>query len=57
MGNFFKRLEIYTHVSPTAGMAGILVDIMVEVISLLGIVTKEINQSRTSELTLRVVIS
>jgi hypothetical protein len=55
MENFFQRLVIYTRVPPTAAMTGIIADIMVEVISLLGIVTKEIKQCRISELTLRIV--
>jgi hypothetical protein len=47
--NFFRRLEIYTEVAPTPDMTNIIVAIMVEVLSILGIVTKEIKQSRTSE--------
>ena len=42
------RLEKYIHFRPTAAMVDIIVKIMVEVISILGIVTKEIKQSRTS---------
>ena len=42
------RLEKYIHFRPTAAMVDIIVKIMVEVISILGIVTKEIRQSRTS---------
>ena len=49
MENFFRRLEIYTEVSPTPEMIDIIVRIMVEVLSLLGIVTKEMKQGRTSE--------
>jgi archaellum component FlaC len=45
---FFKRLEAYIKVRPTAAMRDIIVKIMVEVISILGIVTKEIRQGRTS---------
>jgi hypothetical protein len=44
---FFKRLEQYTKVRPTAAMKDIIVKIMVEVISILGIVTKEVGQGRT----------
>ena len=47
--NFFQRLVIYTEVVPTPEMADIIVKIMVEVLSILGIATKEIRQSRTSE--------
>ena len=49
MEYFFKRLEAYIKVRPTAAMTDIIVDIMVEVISILGIVTKEIQQGRTSK--------
>jgi archaellum component FlaC len=45
---FFKRLEAYIKVRPTAAMTDIVVKIMVEVISILGIVTKEIGQGRIS---------
>jgi hypothetical protein len=48
MEYFFKRLEAYIKVRPTAAMRDIIVKIMVEVISILGIVTKEIRQGRTS---------
>ena len=47
--NFFHRLVIYTEVAPTPEMTDIIVKIMVEVLSILGIATKEIRQSRTSE--------
>jgi len=48
--NFFRRLETYVEVPPTVGMTDIIVKIMVEVLSILSIVTKEIKQSRASEL-------
>ncbi len=48
--NFFRRLETYVEVTPTAGMMDIMVKIMVEVLSILSIATKEIRQSRASEL-------
>ena len=44
---FFKRLEKYIEVRPTAAMKDIIVKIMVEVLSILGIVTKEVGQGRT----------
>ncbi|KAH9015867.1 hypothetical protein EDB85DRAFT_787433 [Lactarius pseudohatsudake] len=46
---FFKRLEKYIEVRPTAAMTDIIVKIMVEVLSILGIVTKEIGQGRTKK--------
>ena len=48
MENFFQRLEIYTRVSPPREMIDMIVKIMVEVLSILGIATKEMKQSRIS---------
>jgi hypothetical protein len=48
MESFFMRLEKYIHFRPTAAMTNIIVKIMVEVISILGIATKQIRQSPTS---------
>ena len=48
MEKFFRRLEIYT-VSPTPEMIDIIVKIMVEVLSILAIATKEMKQSHASE--------
>ena len=47
--NFFHRLEIYTEVAPTPEMTDIIIKIMVEVLSILGIATKQIKESRMSE--------
>ena len=47
--NFFRRLEVYTEVSPTPEMMDMMVKIMVEILSILGIATKEIKQGRMSE--------
>ena len=57
MEYFFKRLEVYVEVRPTAAMTDIVVKIMVEVLSILGIVTKEIKQGRMSILYFPVNIS
>ncbi|KAF8261696.1 hypothetical protein EI94DRAFT_1789338 [Lactarius quietus] len=46
MEYFFKRLENYLEVRPTLAMTDIIVKIMVEVLSILEIVTKEIEQGR-----------
>ena len=54
--NFFRRLETYVELPPTAGMTDIIVKIMAEVLSILSIVTKEVKQSRTSELITDVII-
>ncbi|KAH9988272.1 hypothetical protein BJV74DRAFT_951505 [Russula compacta] len=48
--NFFRRLKTYIEVPPTAGMTDMIIKIMVEVLSILSIATKEIKQSRASEL-------
>jgi hypothetical protein len=47
---YFKRLEAYIKVRPTVAMRDIIIKIMTEVISILGIVTKEIWQGQTSML-------
>jgi hypothetical protein len=47
--NFIRRLEIYAEVLPTTGMMDIIMKVMVEVLCILAIVTKEIKQGRTSE--------
>ncbi|KAH8986452.1 hypothetical protein EDB92DRAFT_1818272 [Lactarius akahatsu] len=47
--NFFKRLESYISVRATAAMTGIIVKIMVEVLNILAIATKEIKQGRTKK--------
>ena len=49
MEMFFRRLEIYTEVPPTPEMMETIIQIMVEILSILGIATKEIKQGRTSE--------
>ena len=52
--NFFKRLESYIEVPPTNAMTEIIVKIMVEVINVFAIATKEIKQSRASVFSLRI---
>ena len=46
---FFRRLEIYTEVPLTTEMMDIIIQIMVEVLSILGIATKELKQGRLSK--------
>ena len=48
-GNFLIRLHIYTEVQFTPAMTDIIVQIMVEVLSVLALATKEIKQGRFSE--------
>jgi hypothetical protein len=45
---FFRRLEVYTELEPTAEMMNMIIEIMAEVISVLGIATKEIKRGRIS---------
>ncbi|KAF8468611.1 hypothetical protein DFH94DRAFT_847987 [Russula ochroleuca] len=44
--NFLKRLELFTKIPPTAAMTEILVKILVELLSILALVTKQIKQGR-----------
>ena len=48
--NLFKRLEIYTEVPPTDAMKELIVRIMVQVLEILAVATKEIKQRFSSEL-------
>jgi hypothetical protein len=47
--SFFQRLQIHTEVSPTTEMMDTILKIMVEVLSVLGIATREIKRGRISE--------
>jgi len=49
IAHFFRRLEIYTGITPTTAMTDIIVEIMVEVLTVLGIATKEVQCGRFSE--------
>jgi hypothetical protein len=49
IGYFFRRLEIYTGILPTIAMTDIIVEIIVRVITILGIATKEMQGGRLSE--------
>jgi hypothetical protein len=46
--SFFRRLEMYTEVPQTVEMMGTFIQIMVEVLSILGVATKETRQGRMS---------
>ena len=48
IGRFFKRLESYTERTPSEAMLDMMVEVMVEVLSVLAIMTVEIKQSRRS---------
>ncbi|KAH9969668.1 hypothetical protein BC827DRAFT_22708 [Russula dissimulans] len=47
--NFFRRIESYTDVPPTAAMLDIIIKIMIEVLSMLAVATKEIKQGRAKK--------
>ena len=47
--HFISRLNIYTTVSATGPMAEIIVKIMMELLNILALVTKQINQNRPSK--------
>ena len=49
MGFFFKRLETYTEVTPTAPMTDIITEIRVQVLTIFEIATKEIRRGSASE--------
>jgi hypothetical protein len=52
---FFRRLEIYTILTPTAVMTDLIVEIMVEVLTILALVTEEMKRGTLSELISHVV--
>ena len=47
--HFLNRLEIYTKISPTEAMVQIIVKILVELLSTLALVTKQIRQKQSSK--------
>ena len=47
--SFFRRLETYTEVPTTEAMKNTIMKIMIEVLGIFAIVTKEIKQGRASE--------
>ena len=48
LGWFFARLETYTNVSPTTAMTDIITQILVEVLKIFGIATKELKRGSAS---------
>ncbi|KAN0141688.1 hypothetical protein V8E53_000150 [Lactarius tabidus] len=55
MRNFFMRLEKYIAIRPTPAMTEVIVQVMVEVISILGIATKEIKEWKIKKFSKRLV--
>ena len=50
--HFFRRLEIYTVLTPTVAMTDMAVEIMAEVLTILAIATKEVKRGPLSGLIL-----
>ena len=46
---FLSRLKIYTQIQPTLAMTEMIVKIMVELLAVLALATKQINQGRMSK--------
>ena len=49
IGNFLKRLRIYTDVPMSSSMTEIIIKIMVELLSVFSLATKQIKQGRFSK--------
>ena len=49
LGSFLKRMEIYTTIPPTPIMTEVVVKIMVEMLSVIALASKQIKQGRLSE--------
>jgi hypothetical protein len=47
--NFLKRLEIYTTIPPTPIMTDMIIKIMLELLSVFALATKQVKQGRFSE--------
>ena len=46
--NFISRLKVYTEIDPTPAMIETMIKIMVEILAVLALATKRINQGRLS---------
>ena len=49
LANFLRRLEVYTMIPLTPVMTDIIVKIMIEILSVLSLATKQIKEGRFSE--------
>jgi hypothetical protein len=49
METFLRRFEIYTKITPTVAMTEMVVKILVELLSILALVTKQIKEGKSSE--------
>ena len=55
--HFLNRLEIYTKIPPTVSMTEIIIKILVELLSILALATKQLQQGKLSELVLAEISS
>jgi len=46
--NFLSRLKVYTETKPTPAMTGTMIKILVEMLAVLALATKQISQGRLS---------
>lgn len=49
LGNFLKRLDIYTNIPPSPIMTDIIIKIMLELLRVLALATKQVRQGRFSK--------
>jgi hypothetical protein len=49
LGNFLKRLDIYTNIPPSPIMTDLIIKIMLELLRVLALATKQIRQGRFSK--------
>ena len=57
LGSFLKRLEIYTTIPPNTIMTEVIVKIMLELLSVLALASKQIKQGRFSECAIIFILS
>ena len=57
IGNFLKRLRIYTDIPMTPSMTDVIVKIMVELLSVFALATQQIKQGRFSRWILVLILN
>jgi hypothetical protein len=57
LGSFLKRLEIYATIPPNTIMTEVIVKIMLELLSVLALASKQIKQGRFSERAITFILS
>ena len=57
IGNFLKRLRIYTDIPMTPSMTDVIVKIMVELLSVFALATQQIKQGRFSRWILILILN